>query len=121
MDGRLVLRESDGGISGMRGVVGGVENVSLSGESMRPRTSYVRMQRWGGSGLCDLRFIAMLRVVQRVPSARYVVQTTAEMLVVEVQIMTAPPRRPLADWWSKFVVIDIEGALVSVSKRMLTG
>lgn len=33
-DGRLVLRESDGGISGMRGVVGGVENVSVSGENM---------------------------------------------------------------------------------------
>lgn len=91
----------------MRGVVGGVENVSLSGESMRPRTSYVRMQRWGGSGLCDVRFIAMLRVVQRVPGARYVVQTTAEMLVVEVQIMLnhdRPLRRLVADWWSKFVV-----------------
>lgn len=37
----------------------------------------------------------MLRVVQRVPGARYVVQTTAEMLVVEVQIMTGP----LADRW----------------------
>lgn len=33
-EGRLVLRESDGGISGMRGVVGGVENVSVSGENM---------------------------------------------------------------------------------------
>ncbi len=51
-----------------------------------------------------MRFIAMLRVVQRVPGARYVVQTTVKMLAVEVQIMTALPRRLVADWWSKFDV-----------------
>ena len=43
-EGRLVLRDSDGRISGMFGVDGGVENVSLSGECIvRPRCVGVRL------------------------------------------------------------------------------
>lgn len=43
-DGRLVLRESEGRISGMFGVDGGVENVSLSGECIvGPRCVGVRL------------------------------------------------------------------------------
>ena len=42
LDGRLVRLESDGRNSGMDGVVGGVENVSLSGECIAPRCVGVR-------------------------------------------------------------------------------
>ena len=58
-DGRLVLRESEGRRSGREGVVGGVENVSLSGDSIvvGPRSVGVRMQRFTAPERADLRFM----------------------------------------------------------------
>lgn len=54
-DGRLDLRESEGNMSGIEGVVGGVENVSLSGDSIESRTSANQVGSWRSSAkICTL-------------------------------------------------------------------
>ncbi len=48
-EGRLVRRDREGRMSGKDGVVGGVENVSLSGECIvRPRSVFVRQVQQSG-------------------------------------------------------------------------